>query len=60
MSVCACVSVSVCVGGSLEFRTDASVPAGVSATSRLEAGGKVLAVPLACEKTTDVKLTLQF
>ena len=25
-----------------------------------KAGGKVLAVTLACEKTTDVKLTLQF
>ena len=44
---------------SFEFKK-LSVPAGVSATSRLEAGGKVLAVTLACEKTTDVKLTLQF
>ena len=37
-----------------------SVPAGVTATSRVEAGGKVLAVTLATERTTDAKLVLQF
>jgi len=44
---------------SFEFKK-LEVPAGVTATSRLEAGGKVLAVTLSCEKTTDVKLVLQF
>ncbi|MDO4366477.1 MAG: hypothetical protein Q4D70_06745, partial [bacterium] len=35
-------------------------PAGVKAETRVEAGGKVLAVTLAAEKTIDVKLVLRF
>jgi hypothetical protein len=37
-----------------------SVPGGVTATTRREAGGKVLAVTLAADKTQDVPLTLSF
>ena len=37
-----------------------SVPDGVTAAARREAGGKVLAVTLAAEKTQDVPVTLSF
>ena len=36
------------------------VPDGVTATTRTEAGGKVLAVTLATEKTSDVPVTISF
>ncbi len=37
-----------------------SVPAGVKATTRCEAGGKVLAVTLAADKTQDVPVAISF
>ena len=37
-----------------------SVPEGVTAVSRREAGGKVLAVTILSEKTRDVPVTLSF
>ena len=37
-----------------------SVPDGVTATTRREAGGKVLAVTLAADRTQDVPVTLSF
>ena len=37
-----------------------SVPGGVTATTRREAGGKVLAVTLAADRTQDVPVTLSF
>ena len=37
-----------------------SVPDGVTASTRREAGGKVLAVTLAADRTQDVPVTLSF
>jgi len=44
---------------SFEFKS-VSVPDGVTATARREAGGKVVAVTLAAESTRDVPVTLAF
>ena len=47
------------VPDSVSFKS-VSVPDGVTATTRREAGGKVLAVTLATDKTQDVTVTLSF
>ena len=39
---------------------DVKVPDGVTATTRTEAGGKVLAVTLSTDKTSDVPVTITF
>ena len=47
------------VPDSFSFKS-VSVPDGVTATTRREAGGKVLAVTLSTDKTQDVPVTLSF